>query len=123
MRGPSSDEGTFGSIFIDGKFICCSLELADKDNQPNISRIPEGSYVCTWRLSPKHGMCYHLENVKGRSDILIHSANLASELLGCIALGNSIGKLNGVRAVLDSKNAVHSFEELMKRETFTLTIC
>lgn len=122
VRHFSDKDGTFGSVFIFGKLFCFSLEKADLNNQPNISCIPEGEYVCTYKKSPKFGDCYHLENVKNRSGILIHSANLERQLLGCIALGSSIGILEGQKAVLNSKATVKSLEDVMGRKTFRLII-
>ncbi len=107
---------------ISGKLFCFSMELPDRENKPNISCIPEGEYTCTFRKSPTHGGCYHIENVKGRSGVLIHSANLPRQLLGCIALGSSIGILEGQKAVLNSKATVKSLEDVMGRKTFRLII-
>ena len=62
--------------------------------------------------------------------IEIHSANFAgdagkgyiSQLLGCIALGTSIGILNNQLAVLNSKGAIAAFEAKQDKQYFTLTI-
>ena len=62
--------------------------------------------------------------------IEIHSANFAgdaskgyiSQLLGCIALGLSVGVLNGQLAVLNSKGAIADFEAKQNKEDFQLTI-
>lgn len=125
-----SNAGTFGRVFTDG-YTCLSGELPVRENRTSESCIPAGVYLCTWRKSVKqHGMCYHLENVPGRSDILIHSANwmgdlrmgYRSQLEGCIALGLALGYLNGQRAILQSKSAIAEFADQMKKESFELTI-
>ncbi len=60
-------------------------------------------------------------NVPNRTNIEIHPANLASELLGCIAPGDSLGKIDGIPAVLNSKQTFFMLQ-LTLPETFTLTI-
>ena len=122
VRHFSDKDCTIGSVFFLGKLFCFSLELPDLKNKPNVSCIPDGEYLCVFRKSPTHGDCYHIENVKGRSGILIHSANLPRQLLGCIALGSSIGILEGQKAVLSSKATVKSLEDIMGRKTFRLII-
>jgi hypothetical protein len=94
-RGESTDHGTFGELVSDAGFRCLTGELPDRNNEAAHSCIPKGQYMCKWAHSPKYGMCYHVTGVHGRSDILIHPANLmgdvqrgfVSQLLGCIALG------------------------------------
>lgn len=92
---PSTDQGTFGSASIDAlKFV--SLELPWRDNQPNLSCIPAGTYTA-WRVYSGRFVrdVYQLQNVPDRSAIEIHPANWAgdveqgwySDLQGCICLG------------------------------------
>lgn len=76
---------------------------------------------------PIHGPCYEVLKVRDRSAILIHSANWASELLGCLSLGRSIGdveKKDGAKAkgVTSSKDAIFSFEDDLDRLPFELVI-
>ena len=56
-------------------------------------------------LAEVHG----LVDVPNRTDIEIHAANLPTQLLGCIALGESRGQVNGADAVMASQNAVDTF--------------
>lgn len=127
---PSTDQGTFGTFVLDDGTTFISLELPWKDNQNGISCIPPGEYTCKWINSPKHGECYQVTGVTGRDMIEIHSANFAgdsskgfiSQLLGCIALGTSIGVLNGQLAVLNSKGAIAQFEAKQMGQDFILTI-
>lgn len=44
------------------------------------------------------------------------------QLLGCVALGKSIGKLDGQMATLASKVAIAEFEAKMNKEDFKLVI-
>ena len=133
VRQPSTDLGTFGVFAIaDSNFTCVSLELPWQDNQPNISCVPVGSYMCTWRWSQSHNRnVYHVENVPGRTAVEIHSANITAQLLGCICLGMGIaifpaGTFSGIevatKGVQGSKIAVASFEQIMNQTNFTLVI-
>jgi hypothetical protein len=126
----TGDEGTFGELVTDSGFSCKTGELPWRENLPNESSIPLGKYLCTWRESSRHGMCYHIEGVPGRSGVEIHSANFMGdkskgfrcELLGCIAPGLDVGSLNGQKAVVFSREARTGLEDDLARETFELTI-
>ncbi len=78
--------GTNGTISIGGRDICGTIELPWRDNRPNISCIPEGSYRISLYRSRRFGACLLVRDVPGRKGILIHPANDAQrELRGCIA--------------------------------------
>lgn len=106
-------------------FIAKTLELPQKGNQPKISCIPPGVYQCRYTLSPsfkKH--TYEILDVPGRSGIRIHSANYATQLLGCIALGSALKDINndGHQDVIHSGNTMEEFEKIMSYESFELEI-
>lgn len=130
LRNPTTDEGTFGVILLDNNITFSTGELPWRNNKNGVSCIPVGTYIAYWFNSPKHGWCYQLKNVPKRSMVQIHSANYMadktlgklSELEGCIALGKSIGVLNGQTAVLSSKQAIAEFNAIMNKEDFELTI-
>ena len=129
-RKESSPQGTFGEFQIgDKKWY--SLELPWKDNLPEESCIPLGSYQVKTINSPKHGNpTYEVQNVPGRGEIEIHSANWAGDaklgykcqLLGCIALGKNVAILEGQPAITESKKAIKEFMEYLAGEEFKLTI-
>lgn len=135
-RSPSTDQGTFGILKLDDGTVFHSLELPWKNNEHNFSCIPAGTYTCKWVQSPKHGECYLVTGVPDRQAIEIHSANFAgdvekgyqSQLLGCIALGLTIGPLevpgpiHQQLAVLQSKVAIAQFETKQAQQDFQLTI-
>lgn len=135
-RSPSTDQGTFGRFVLDDGAEFHSLELPWRDNQHGISCIPPGTYRCAWVQSPKHGECYLVTDVPGRQAIEIHSANYAgdtakgyvSQLLGCIALGTTVGPLaipgplHQQLAVLNSRVAIGEFEAKQAKRDFQLTI-
>lgn len=125
-RRESGDEGTFGRLLD-----FYTLELPWRENVRSYSAIPEGEYPVVWEWSPRFKrQTFRLRSVPGRDGILIHSANLAGDstrgfrcqLNGCIALGERLGWIEGQKAVLLSKPAILRFEELMKREAFTLEV-
>lgn len=123
--------GVWQTNIIGELFICKSLELPFKNNEHNISCIPEGEYICKWtrsnRLSKmsKHDVyTYEIQNVPNRAGIRIHSANYFFQLLGCIALGDSHKDINadGELDVIHSGNTVAKFNALMNQEDFKLII-
>lgn len=120
-RGPSTDEGTFGVLALEGGPELRSVELPWRGNATGISCIPPGVYRCELVNSPRFGRAYEVRDVPGRSNILLHSANFGgdkskgwhSDLLGCIAPASAVGPLpnpNGraQRAGLQSKPALAS---------------
>src|SRR3990167_3173439 len=94
QRWPHSAQGTPGRLVLDGAPIAYSMELPDRANRPNVSRIPSGMYRCTWHRSPRFGWVYLVRDVPGRSLILIHPGNFAGDVRqgfithshGCILL-------------------------------------
>lgn len=91
--------GTFGRLQINDALSLATIEPPWRNNQPEISCVPEGSYELARHQSPKFGDCYaligdavSLEYADNkRWGILIHPANWPDELRGCIAPGLSIG--------------------------------
>lgn len=94
-------------------------------NQPKVSCIPEGTYRVAWREAnwSRFPRAFQILNVPDRSGILIHSANLARQLHGCIAPGLSRGFIAGESAILSSVAAVNFLEShLPKNSQFLLVI-
>lgn len=103
QRQPSTAKGTRGEWRDpDNLFLCFTIERPWLDNKQQLSSIPPGRYLVKKRVSPKYGHHWHLQDVPGRSLILIHDANIMTELRGCIAVGGKMGVLNGYPAVLNS---------------------
>jgi hypothetical protein len=123
IREPSTPDGTRGTWYDDDSSrLCYTIELPWLQNEPDKSCIPSGVYEFVKYLSPKHGFDVWLaQDVPGRSDIEIHPANLASELLGCIGTGDTLGDIDGRIAVLNSQV---TFRMLMSKlpDSFYLTI-
>lgn len=110
--------GTFGRLIVAGKEFY-TVERPWKNNESNVSCIPEGTYTLRMRdsgvVSRSTGGAYsrgwEVTNVKGRSFIMIHPGNTVDDLQGCIAPGKSLGAVSGKWAVVSSRQA---FDELMK---------
>lgn len=129
VRSTYLDRCTLGKLHIDGTLFA-TIERARRGDHPCI---PEGKYTLIPHKSPKHGdvyafvgeSCYEYavpEGSEGRCLILLHSANLASELLGCVAPGLSPGFIGQEHAVLNSKAAMAAIRELLGSETHSITI-
>ena len=118
-------DGTNGSIFLNGKILCYSIELPWHNNQSRISCVPEGIYELVKRYSPTHKWHLQLNNVPNRQLILIHAANYAiKELKGCIApvsLLTAEGKGVESKIALQKINAI-VFPELDQMKKVFLTI-
>ena len=90
-----------------------SLELEDRKNKKNISRIPEGSYWVATRQSPKYGWHFHVLGVPDRDYILIHSGNRYTHTEGCILTGSSFKHLDD-DGILDVIWSRHTLDKLLK---------
>lgn len=141
VRGPSSDDGTFGKLATDdGSVSVVTGELPYRDNQENISCINPGSYICKNQWSNKHGRnLYHLQDVDGHTNVEIHAANWMGDtalgkkcqLLGCIAPGERVTNMpwrddEGIphdqTGISSSVEALNHLEAWANGEDFTLVI-
>lgn len=123
---------TIGTLSIDGKYFCETLEDTDRGlkdtmnigeiktiKKPHITAIPTGTYQVTLNVvSPKFGsrkfykeVCNgkvpRLLNVKGFDGVLIHSGNKAEDTDGCILVGRN-------KVVGQVINSQATFRELYK---------
>ncbi len=129
-RTETSIEGTFGTIVTDSGFSIYSGELPWKSNVHEFSCIPSGVYIVQRIVSTKHGPCYVLTDVPGRTDVEIHSGNwcgdttkgLKSDVLGCIITGRALGSLAGQASVLSSRDALKGLEADLESLPFQLTV-
>ncbi len=118
-------EGTNGALFYKGRFMGFVIELPWKENKRSISCIPEGVYQLKARYSEKFKHHLQLQNVKGRSLILLHPANDANkELQGCIA---PVSSLTGIAKGLQSRIVVQKivsqcYQAFDRKEKITLII-
>lgn len=118
-------EGTNGTIYLDGKRLCSSIELPWLNNKRQKSCIPEGRYELTKRYSEKYKEHLLVKDVPGRDLILFHPANIAkSELKGCIA---PVSILLSEGVGLNSKKAMNKLLDTLepafeRKETVFITI-
>ena len=118
-------EGTNGALFYNDRFLGFTIELPWLNNARNISCIPEGVYQLKARYSEKFKYHLQLQNVKGRSLILLHPANDAlKELEGCIA---PVLHLSGLGKGISSRITLQKIVSLCyqafdRKEQVTLTI-
>lgn len=94
------------------------LELPWRENLPLLSRIPATEYALMWHVSPKHGECYKVMDVKNRTDILIHIGNYPDDTLGCLLPGTS----GLTRCVQHSSSAMEIIRGILGKEVAKLVI-
>jgi hypothetical protein len=99
IRLQENEKQTLGQLYIwDGLklvFQGKTLELPWRDNERNVSRIPEGEYRVVRRTSKRFGQHFHIKDVPGRDLILIHVGNYYRQTEGCILIGQKFVDLDG----------------------------
>ena len=125
-RVKSGPAGTFGLLTDSaGEWETKTVERPWLDNKPNVSCIPVGEYEIHRHNSPRFGDCCIIRPTAPRTHILIHVANFASDVKGCIGVGCAFSVIGGKPAVAHSRRA---FGELMSHlwqngnDPWTLTI-
>jgi hypothetical protein len=122
----SNNMCTIGKLYHDKELVCHTMELPWLKNAKNISCIPAGSYIVKMTNSPTYGPCYKIQNVTGRTDILIHKGNTTDDTEGCILPVGSYGMLDTFKgkkfAGLASRNSYVKLMSLLGGESFNLTI-
>ncbi len=119
---------TVGELeFMDGDitlFECVTLEPTWANNRTNVSCIPAGEYNVVPYSSEKYPGTYEVQDVPGRSKILIHAGNYYTNTKGCILPGRDVQDINrdGVIDVTASKATLRHIKEVTKYKTFKLTI-
>jgi len=113
-----NNQGTYGALWMDGLPLCSTYELPWRNNQRRTSCIPKGDYLADLIQSPKNGIVYELQKVKGRSGVQLHIGNCEPDTLGCILLGKGHGVVNKdgamMTGVVDSVRAFKEFMMLLK---------
>ena len=110
-------ERTVGQIRAHGE-VYCTLERPWVGNQPNVSCIPEGTYLVKRDETGRH-QYYAIQNVQGRTHIEIHAANAPSQLMGCVALGEFF---DADKNLINSKRAVEDFLARQQDDSFILVV-
>ena len=109
-RDKLQEAQTLGTLVLkddEGKklFSCKTLELPWLDNKRNESCIPLGNYKVSPRQSARYNKHYHIQDVPGRSFVLIHIGNFNTQTKGCILVGEKLADINadGYKDVTSSK--------------------
>ena len=123
-RDVLQDNQTLGVCYIKSeknnpKYVGFSLERGWKNNQNNISCIPEGTYKVVLEYSDRFKKdLWEIKGVPNRAECKFHSANYWYQLNGCIALGRKRIDVNsdGYADVTSSRDVMNEFHELLKGE-------
>lgn len=104
--------------------ILATIELPYRNNQKNISCIPEGRYRVRERYSSKFGNHIEVLDVPNRSLILIHKGNYNQDTEGCIIVGQYFEDINhdGNLDVANSGRSMKSLMDFLGGDMGTLTI-
>lgn len=123
-RLPETGEGSPGVLMDNEGFpLCLTLERQWLDNKPMESCVPKGNYQNHLVTKPIHGICWEMQGVKDRSDILWHKGNIFTNSNGCILLGYAFDVLSGLHGIASSGLAYDKFMNYLKGETeFTIII-
>lgn len=108
------------------EYIGKSLERGWRNNQNNISCVPEGTYTLKLEYSPRFRKdLWELYGVPNRAECKFHAANYWKQLNGCIALGNKHIDIDGDGDpdVTSSRVTMNKFHEVMSGNNLaTVTI-
>ena len=125
---------TIGNLYIDGEFLCNTLEDADRGLRQNMhlseiqrikvmheTAIPTGTYKVIVNMSPRFGrLLPRLLDVPGFEGILIHRGNTDKDTSGCILVGEN----KAVGKVINSTPYELKLVEMLKNETdVTIEVC
>lgn len=98
-----------------------TMEPPWKDNKRNVSCITPGVYLVLPHTSPKFGDCFKVyeldgSEVNGRSEILFHVGNYATNTDGCICPGMGTSDINkdGLMDVVQSRVAMNNLARLIE---------
>ena len=129
VRDYCGEDGTFGVLYdSQGAQVCQTLERVWDDGSGILTpKVPEGTYLCVRGVHRLSNMVpfetFEVTGVEEHQGILLHVANLETQLDGCIALGENRGTLSGHEAVLQSGAAFRHFMTMQDGcASFRLTI-
>lgn len=124
---------TEGKLYIDGAYLCDTLEDTDRGLEQNMSEfeinrrkvygqtcIPSGEYKVILNMSPRFKKILpRILDVKGFEGILMHAGNTVQDSSGCILLGTKCS--DGV--LMNSRKAVDALiKKLETEKDITITI-
>lgn len=88
LRYESSSMGTFGVLLHGSKWLCHTLEPADRSGHKNCA-VASGAYPLIMEYSPRFGVLLPTIVAKGRSGLRFHAGNSVGETKGCVLPGKT----------------------------------
>ena len=123
VRLSETDGATLGTLVMDGFPEFATLEPPWKNNEKNVSCIPEGEYRCVKVRSPKFGVTFEVVSVPDREFIRFHEGNWAKNTKGCPLLGLSYRRSPRGPMITQSVRAMERFMKKLDGEgSFTLRV-
>ena len=101
------------------EYVGCSIERGWRNNENNVSCVPEGIYPLILEWSPRFKKdLWELYSVPNRAEAKFHAANYASQLEGCIALGRKHVDINGdgIPDVTSSNVVMAEFHKILEKQ-------
>ena len=121
IRGPSTSHSTPGTLLVDGKFECYTLEDVVRDKKiPGETAISVGTYRIIIDMSTRFKRLLPLLiDVPGFAGIRIHPGNTDKDTEGCILVGQSRSKdfVGSSRLAFDAL-----FAKMRAAKSITITI-
>ena len=107
-RKYQNEKYTIGHLFIGDTKLCDVLEPPVGVPHPCIN---SGTYEIKYQYSKKYGCNMpFLQDVKGRSGIMIHTGNIPSETQGCLLVGRN----KVVGGIIESRKTFDSLNDIIK---------
>lgn len=112
-------EGTFSVMDDDGQPFAATAEPPMsqflKTGEPKRFLLPFQEFSCKEILSPKFGRTFEIL-VDGHTKVEFHWGNSYKDTTACVIVAEKFGILNGITAVLESRNVPNEgFNEFLKR--------
>ncbi len=107
LRDTFTEKSTIGKLFLNGEWLCDTLELPYINNEKSISCIPAAEYKVRLRTAKESATRNYLhllvEDVKDRSYVLVHIGNFPEDTRGCILVGIGVeqDRVNNSRIALE----------------------
>ena len=115
------DSGTLGKLSI-VDWSCFTIERPWKNNEPNVSCIPEGVYACQPFSGTRFQDVIQVMDVPDRSYILIHVANFPHDVEGCLGVGDRFVSDALEPAVYNSKKTLAALMDIFNGHEERMTL-
>lgn len=117
IRTQFTPEETLGTLLIDGKPLCSTLEPPVVPNRQHPKgAIPMGWYRLTLTRSPKFGRILPLLHyVPGFEGIRIHAGNRKEDTAGCILVGE---RTDPSKMLFNARQTEQALVEILQKEAY-----